>query len=372
MAVPVASESAPDRPPLYFVNPLVDFAAIGGVSVACYLLLRFLPSGARPAWVFTLAAQLVWVCNWPHFSATSYRLYHSRQNIGQYPLTALAIPWLIMAVVAAALLSPAVVAPCFVKMFLIWSPYHFSGQTIGLTLIYARRAGFKIGRPERLALAGFVFGTFLTTTIAVESDTRPGEYFGITHAGLGLPPWMFHAARLWMVCAGVAFALLIARWCWKSRRLLPPIVLLPALTQYIWFVQGGGLTAFQEYVPFFHSLQYLLIAWSMQLKEKLDQRQLTPSRRYVLSESARWGAVNFVGGAALFWALPHLVSRLAALPLVFATGVVIAGVQVHHFFVDGVIWKLRSATVSSPLLSNLRALLGPAQRPVAVPADRAA
>lgn len=341
------------RPSLYFVNPVVDVAVIGGLSVAFYLLLRCLPTASRPVWMFALAGQLVWVCNWPHFSATSYRLYHSRDNIRQYPMTALLIPWLMVTAVVGSLASPTLVAPCFVKIFLIWSPYHFSGQTIGLTLIYARRAGVKIGRWERRALSGFVFGTFLTTTIAFETGTRAAEYYGVTYQGIGLPTWMFPVAQAWMFGSGVVLLVLMARWCWQSRRLLPPIILLPAVTQYVWFVQGAPLAAFQEYVPFFHSLQYLLIAWSMQMKEKLDTQGIAPSRRYVLSESARWGIVNFLGGAALFWAIPQLVA-LMGIPLAFATGVVIAGVQVHHFFVDGVIWKLRSKTVSSPLMANLR------------------
>jgi hypothetical protein len=43
--------------------------------------------------------------------------------------------------------------------------------------------------------------------------------------------------------------------------------------------------------------------------------------------------------------------------LPFATGVVITGVQIHHFFVDGVIWKLKNKSVASPLMVNLADLL---------------
>jgi hypothetical protein len=47
--------------------------------------------------------------------------------------------------------------------------------------------------------------------------------------------------------------------------------------------------------------------------------------------------------------------------------VTIAVVQIHHFFVDGVIWKLKRKTVSSPLMVNLGDLVG-STRPAAVPA----
>ena len=39
-----------------------------------------------------------------------------------------------------------------------------------------------------------------------------------------------------------------------------------------------------------------------------------------------------------------------------AEPIVITAVQIHHFFVDGVIWKLRNPSVGSPMLVNLEQL----------------
>jgi hypothetical protein len=276
-------------------------------------------------------------------------------------VTALVIPWLILVAMAGSIMAPTIVAPYFVKLFLIWSSYHFSGQSLGISLIYARRCGFFVGRWERFALSNFIFGTFLTATGRAEVNRDGNEFFGIHYPGLGIPEGVAVALQVWMYANGALFLYLALQWCLKNRRLLPPIVLLPGVAQYFWFVLGPLSPAFYEFVPFFHSLQYLLIAWSMQLKEKLDQRHLAPSRRYVLGESLRWGALNVVGGALLFWVFPHAVCLFAGLELAFANGVVIAGVQIHHFFVDGVIWKLKRKTVASPLMVNIADLLGSAK-----------
>jgi hypothetical protein len=347
------------RQALYFVNAPVDFALAGGVSIATFLLLRMFHSGQRGEAIYTTAAALSWVVNWPHFSATSYRLYHDRAHVRQYPVTALLIPWLVLAAVIGSVLSPTLVAPYFIKLYLTWSPYHFSGQTLGVTLIYARRAGFPIGPRERLALSTFIFGSFATQNARFEVNPAGAQYYGITYPGLGLPEWTVTALSTAMYAGGAVFLILAARWCLKERRWLPPVVLLPAATQYVWFIPGNSWASFQEFVPFFHSLQYLLIAWSVQLKEKLDKDHLTPGVNYVVWESARWGALNVVGGAILFFMLPRLVAE-AGVDLTFATGVVLTGVQIHHFFVDGVIWKLRRTTPASPLMVNLADMLGPA------------
>jgi hypothetical protein len=352
-------KSAP-RPPtsLYFVNAPVDFLLIGGASIVTFILLRQFHSPQRTEDIWTAGTILLWVGNWPHFSATSYRLYHTRGNIMQYPVTALVIPWLIVAAVAGSLWSPTVIAPYFIKLLLIWSPYHFSGQTLGITLLYARRSGFKIGKWERLALSTFIYGTFITQTARFETNVAGSDFYGIRYPGMGLPEWTVTVATTAMWIGGAAFLFFAARWCLNNRRWLPPIVLLPAATQYVWFVHSAGIESYQEFVPFFHSVQYMLIAWSVQLKEKMDVRHIRPGLGYVLSESARWGILNFIGGACLFFMLPRLLAE-TGVQLAFATGVVFAAIQIHHFFVDGVIWKLKNKTVSSPLMVNLADLVSP-------------
>ena len=50
---------------------------------------------------------------------------------------------------------PLIVAPVFLKVFLLWSPYHYSGQTVGLTMIDARRTALRFPPWARLSLSGF-------------------------------------------------------------------------------------------------------------------------------------------------------------------------------------------------------------------------
>jgi hypothetical protein len=51
--------------------------------------------------------------------------------------------------------------------------------------------------------------------------------------------------------------------------------------------------------------------------------------------------------------------QLATLPLMTTAGILAAGVNIHHFFVDGVIWKLRDAATSSALMINIAELAAP-------------
>ena len=276
---------------VYVINLWADVTLIGGLSIVASLACVALEAtGSRfPAssWAVTLA----WIVNWPHFAATSWRLYRSRATMAQYPGTSIGIPLLVLAAVAACFVSTDVAAPAFVKLFVLWSPFHFSGQTLGLTLLYARRAGLKVGRLERAAFAGFIYSTYAWLILAQEINPLPGFFLGVKFPSLALPEWPAAAAQAVMhVFLGLAL-LAYGLACLRERRLVPPILLLPMGAQYVWFAVGSRVPDFNAFVPLFHSLQYLLIAWALQLKERMDEARATPSGRFVARESLRWMAI---------------------------------------------------------------------------------
>jgi hypothetical protein len=305
-----------------------------------------------------LVAVLARLCNWPHFAATSYRLYHARENVGQYPLTALLVPVILVAATIGAFAHPTTMGTMFVKLAILWSPYHFSGQTLGISLLYARRAGIAIGRATRRLLTAFVFSAFAWAMARAESGAGVRHYLGVDHPKLGVPPWMVYGCAVVLCLSGAALLVVVARWCVRERRMLPPVVALPAVAQLIWLVVGRDYESFQVLVPFFHSLQYLLIAWALQISERVGSGGVRRTGLALAAESARWWGINVVLGLVLFAVAPWACTFLGY-DLLFAMAVTSAAVQLHHFFVDGVIWKLENPRVRSPLLTHVPALLRP-------------
>ena len=347
---------------LYFVNWWADTLIIGGFSILTWvaLLAFYHPVDTRPIFWFALALSLI--VNYPHFSATVYRLYQSPDNIRQFPVTAWVVPLVICGAVAASLWQPDVIAPYFLMLFLLWCPYHYSGQTIGLTMVYARRAGFQIGRRERMALSAFVFAAFICGVIRFQRNGSNGaftDFYGMPLPAFPLPDWMDSAAQAVMWTGALVFLGFAFVRCRAQKREVPPIVLLPALTHFVWFVPGAGLKSFWIVIPFFHSLQDLLIALVMQLKVRIGGAGGEQSWRRVGAEAWRWGSRNILGGMLLFIGLPAAFSWLPLPVLTTTAGILAAAVNVHHFFVDGVIWKLRDTATSSALMMNIAEFAGP-------------
>src|SRR4051812_33620975 len=87
LAQAAGNPASPKVPiPLYFINAPLDYALVGLLSIIAFTILYSADKTERTAFIVLLAAKLAWVCNWPHFAATSYRLYQSKDNIRQYPL----------------------------------------------------------------------------------------------------------------------------------------------------------------------------------------------------------------------------------------------------------------------------------------------
>jgi len=334
----------------YLISSPVDLALVGGLSVAVCAVYRWTDLGDMSARLLA-GGVLTFLVNWPHFAATNVRLYGSKSSIAQYPITAVASPLVVLLLVVASLRSPLLIAPAFFKMFLIWSPSHYSGQTLGVSMLYARRAGFRVETWCRAALSAFIYLTFISESAATELSPMGTLYFGVRlptfNLPEGLPPFLRGAMYL---AGGVGLLGLILGSLRQSR--VPPLpLLLVPLSQYVWFVGGSGVTGFRELVPAFHSLQYLVIAWAMQAGSSAGDSRVR-SGFWKFARLGRWMAWNLAGGAVLFSLLPKIPGSLGYVQPLLAAGVITTAVQVHHFFVDGVIWKLRSRAVSAPLLET--------------------
>src|SRR5205823_1465690 len=165
-----------------------------------------------------------------------YRLYQNPQHLREFPVTALGLPVLLFFAVIAGLSQPELIGSYLIMLYLLWSPYHYSGQTVGLTMVYARRAGFRIGRRERLALSTFVFSAFLCGFVRIqEASAHDGlvDFNGLLVPAFTFPDWLYGGAQAVMAGGGALFCGFALVWCLGERRLLPPIVLLPAATHFV-------------------------------------------------------------------------------------------------------------------------------------------
>lgn len=368
-----AKKAAGTKP--YFVNFWVDAAFMGGISVVTYLIIVLLMNqtgyeSSRTRTVINWGVWLSWVVNWPHFAATSYRLYRSRETMNQYPVTAYIVPLLLIPAFFAGLFLPETFAPWYVKVFYVWSPYHFSGQTLGLATLYARRTGFVVSPLMKWSLTWFIFSTYIELQAKSEGPGTKVSFWGINDIpSIGIPSFVETWAHYGTIIMGLLLVYATIEAIGTNGKGVPMIMFVPVVAQVVWFklaYYGDRPNSFLEFVPLFHSTQYLFIAWFMQMKERQVDNDEVGSPRRVGIETLLWGVGIGLGGMWLFdwgpeatrWFFADLTGWIGDLDIFVATAVFITTVQIHHFFVDGVIWKLRNPKVRGALNTSVDELFG--------------
>jgi len=350
---------------LYFIGPLADWFLLGGGSLALYAL-SFAPSLQVLEMIsHQLGIWLLLTINYPHFSATVHRLYRSRENVAQYPAATIALPLLLIALVAAALREGGqTLTPVIARIFSLWSPLHYCGQALGVALILAHRSGVRIQRWERFALSSMLVSSYLYSSSLSESRRGIAFYAGISYPTFNLSAGVVSVALACLSLSSAVFAVVMIRKAFSEKEKLPPIFYLTPACQIIWSVVSVGTPNYTTLIPIFHAMQYMPIVWFMHLKE--STKNLAPqtlSRREIRRISAVWFLKNLAGGAALFFLLPYGIAVVFGLNLTLVQAVVWATINLHHFLIDGIIWKLRRPKVHAPLMGSVFA-----RAPAAVPA----
>jgi Flp pilus assembly protein TadD len=290
---------------------------------------------------------LALVCNYPHYAATIARAYGSAEARIRHRLWTLHVTALLAVLAALAGWVPWL-ARALVTVYLTWSPWHYTGQNFGIALLLARRAGISVTQRERTILRAAFVASFVSWLLWMHG-TPPANADVLS---LGIPAALALPAR---VGASVAFAVLAAiaavRLAGRAglRTSAGPLVLLG--TQALWFVVPTlpGVAPAGRFEPAYFSAGVLAVAHCAQY---LWITGWTARREDPAWSPARWAALVIVVGAALFIPVPWIASRLLPLELTRCLVIVAAVVNVHHFVLDGVIWRLRDPRVAGALLAT--------------------
>ena len=327
-------------------------------------LLLFVASSTGTAqWPLGLVLLFTLAINTPHYGATLLRVYEQREERRKYAFFAVWVTLLLVLAFAAGSRSVLVGSVLF-TLYVTWSPWHFAGQNYGLTLMFLRRRGVAIDpRLKRLLYTSFLC-SFVLAFLAVHVENSSAVYApGATAEAntlrilrLAIP---VEVARLLMSIAAALYVLSLVgvalglRRQARARELMPAAVLV--LTQALWFsvpallaltgtYTPGGLAFAAIWISSAHSLQYLWVT-SYYAKRTDPSMHAVP---YFVKALLAGTAVTVI---------PSLLFAPAALGAVAWAGglgvLTFSVVNLHHFILDGAIWKLRDGRVARALLRSI-------------------
>ena len=349
-APPRAQEGASPNPWIY--RPWIDLLiGCGGWSAPLLLSAFYAASSSTHAWTIAFYF-LALLFNYPHFMATVYRAYHTQTEFAKYRIFTVHVALLLAgAGVVAHLWYP--LLPWIFTLYICWSPWHYTGQNFGLLMMFARRAGLSPTNGERRALRL----SFVASYVLLMLSFQTGASGDALVLSLGLPAKFTILARVvlalfFVAASGWSLASLARRS--SLRAVAAPITL--AATQFLWFllpvlielVSGHELpqTRYSSGIlAVLHSTQYLWITSYYQEREaRAAGNKDWRFSRYLITLIA--------GGIALFIPGPWIVSRLFHADFAASFLTFTALVNIHHFILDGALWKLRDSRIAALLLDS--------------------
>ena len=344
------SAARPNGPWIY--GPWLDLiVGCGAWSAPLLAATLWLTRSHTHAWVVAFYL-LALAFNYPHFMATVYRAYHTRADFEKYKIFTLHIT-LLLVLTGVLLHASYRLFPWVFTLYICWSPWHYTGQNYGLMMMFARRSGAEAAPGERRLVRAAFVASYLMLLASFETGGSTDPLI----LSLGLASKYTLPARLVLAAAfGILLFFGFRRLIQRSgaRALAAPLTL--ALTQFIWFVVPTLLELHAQYqipqtryssgiLAVLHSAQYIWITSYYQQREARAAGQVGwRMTRYLLTLVA--------GGIALFIPGPWIVSRLLHFDFTTSFLIFTAVVNIHHFILDGALWKLRDSRISAVLIDR--------------------
>jgi hypothetical protein len=348
----------------WFFGPVPDLILGCGAGYVALMAILLVPlaSSAFAPWVALTVAAGTLLLNAPHYGATLLRISEDPEDRHRYGFFTLCVT-AVMGVLLVAGLHAAWLGSLLLTAYITWSPWHFAGQNYGLGLMFLRRRGVAVpAGPKKLLYASFLLSfllTFLTmhgsigTLSVAPLIDFPNDVYRFR--SLGIPdPWI----RVALPLVATGYVVVLGTWAFAMLRQASPGDLGPTVAliglQALWFSIPSALAFFglltssslvmsTFWIAFAHSIQYL---WVTAYYAKRSE----PSFRMAgyLGKTLLAGMSLTIFPTVLF--APGL---LGTIPFQAGMGaLVFSVVNLHHFILDGAIWKLRDGRIAGLLLRS--------------------
>jgi tetratricopeptide (TPR) repeat protein len=337
---------------VWIYRPDLDLVVgCGAWSVPLLVLAYFSSATSTLAWSAAFYALALFL-NYPHYMATIYRAYHTEEDFRKYRIFTVHITLLLaLTVIGSHFWRHAL--PWIFTVYLTTSPWHYSGQNYGLFMMFARRAGARPSSSERRAL----YSAFLISYAILFLNFHSGPSLDPLFVSLNLPVAISSPAQVLLAIAFVAcsaFGLYRLLSEVRFREMIPSLTLFS--TQCVWFLVPTLLSLVERFrVPqsrystgilaVMHSAQYLWIT-SYYAKREAAAREARTWRPFV------YFTILVAGGIALFIPGPWLSSLVFHYDFTRSFLLFTALINIHHFILDGAIWKLRDGRIAALLVNS--------------------
>jgi hypothetical protein len=317
------------------------------MSLVTIAVIILTPMRSLDWWYITYLASFF--VNSPHF-AVSYLFYYRRWKQGrEIPLkrflVGVIIPIILIGICAWSLWSKSALG--LVALYLtmtILVGLHYVKQGFGIFIFESAQRRVFLASKERSLMLLAMYSLWVGSLLIVWSaSVRLLNWHGLEVPTISLGEgWQILGYGLLVVSLVLSCTVLVKGY-FRGQDFAPSGII-ALLIQYVWIAPLGWIPEVLFVIPFFHSLQYLLLA-----KNAVDKIDSTTKDTSYSSRWLRWWGLALVLGLAGFEVLPKLlddVMTVAWQPAFYLISFILV-INIHHYFIDGVVWSKKSKMVLS-------------------------
>ena len=369
----------------------LDFWLLGGASVLVWLVMIGV-QGFRTSWAVDqhfknltyTAASLSLLINYPHF-LISYKLAYRRGRpfvaahwwqlvavpiglatvfaiafltyetpVGQLPLVpALTGTFGPLLGLGQVLSGPRLGDVLFTVVFnfmMLTVGWHYTKQVFGCMMVYAFYDGYALTQAQRDLTKRALLTIWVMNFVHTNIGGSQNAFSQFRYYSLDLPDV---AAPLSLALVGggfVAVAYKVFYANYRERGAIPGVnMLVPFVALYIWWLpQTRQYEFYFLLTPMFHSLQYLAFVYKMEdTRLRSEQHREVKATLLVIGiVLAGWLAFEFVPNT-----LDNALGTFNAWQMFFFFTAAMLFINIHHYFIDNVLWRFRDPEVRAYLLS---------------------
>lgn len=360
-SAPVAA--APPRP-ASILSPAVDLLLVGGLSLVVFVPL--LLSGREELGFVSIGA-LAWaqiLVNMSHFMASYRIVYRDRAMILKHRWATIGVPLIlflyILVAIEQARTGTAILVGLLVAVSSGYLAWHYTGQVWGMMASFSWLGGLRFEAGERRLIRA-------SLRILLGWHVVWAAHIWLGQTSLGEPPWMQTLYRVAGVAAlsalgvGAAGMLRVRR---RTGRFLPARAVVPWIAIFAWYaVMARFGLAGLFLVQLAHAVQYL------EFPARIELNRATRASPGGAPWHMLWYALVLVG-------VSFIVTQFVPGPAMSSIAGVVDGQQrsvvpvliltfinIHHYFTDGVIWKISNPEVRRDLFAHVEGTASAAAAP---------
>jgi hypothetical protein len=235
--------------------------------------------------------------------------------------------------------------------------WHYSKQVFGCIMVYGHYDKYPMSRVQRAWIKASLFSVaffnfFYLSIYAPEYNNNPlgkSYFFNIPLVPLGLPKILIplSAAAMVITAVGVIYGVFYLNHKRAGKKPSWNLVI-PWIAFFVWWAPFFRQTEYYlSAIPFFHSLQYLPFAY------RLEAPKIKIGKWFNLNRSLRLGLLLLVGFSA-FELVPSMLDHTFQTEWYLKTWFFMIAfavfINVHHFFIDSVVWKFNQVEIRNSLL----------------------